>query len=260
MDNNFIIDLYSNYLKANSLELSYNLYNFDKNLKLLLLNSLFDIELDLKNIFTNNFVKRYKDEKDALSDEKNYSNNIMVPEIINRLKKQLCDYEISSKEEKFYQTKYGYIPISSYIKKISFGLLRDLYYISKTNDKDYMRKQLVNEDVSSRDLETILEFLAKIRNICCHNEILFSWIDEEIMIPSTKYHEYFMKNNIQYGKKDFLAILICIKLLIDKEKFSTLVNNINKLINKTYKELNMTKKELLYLMHLPENYMILKNI
>lgn len=260
MDNKYFIELYSAYSKDNSKEFGSILYNFDKHLKLVLLNFLFDIEQKLKAVFINNFVRRYGAEKDKLVDKNCYSNDIIVSEIMTRMNKQLSDYSLSSNELKYYQDKYSYIPIGAYIRVLSFGLLRDLYYISKSNDKDHMCRELTNEKVSSRDMETILEFLVKIRNMCCHDEILFSFIHEKTMIPNTQYHRYFIVNNVQYGKKDFLAILISIRLLSDKQSFSVLISSINKLINKTAKELNISKKDLLSLMHLPKNYVILKNI
>lgn len=259
-NNQYFIELYSNFVKNNKEEIGKNLYMFDKQLKLLLLNSLFDIEQNLKGVFINNFIRRYSDEKEKLFDKNCYSNNIITSEIISRTNKQLSDYSIPLKELKYYEEKYNYIPIGAYVRMLSFGLLRDLYYISKPNDKDHMCKKLTKEPISSHELETILEFLVNIRNICCHDEILFSYIHEKTMIPNTKYHKYFNFNNIQYGKKDFLAILISIKLLIDRETFSNLIDNINKIINKAVKKLDISKSELLQLMHLPKNYTNLKKL
>lgn len=253
MEKNLLLELYSTY-DCESLVLSKILYEFDKQLKLLILNVLFDIEQNIKYIFSINFINRYKDDINELINEKNYSNNKMVPEIISRTKKQLKDYDLPLNEKSFYIKKYGYLPIFSYVKTLSFGLIRDLYFISKSNDKDHIRRNITNENISSRDLETILEFLVKIRNICCHNEVLLSFMNEQDTIPDTNYHKYFVINNIQYGKKDFFAILISIKLLIDNSNFKNLINDIDRLINKTYKNLKMPKEKLLYFMHLPSNY------
>lgn len=43
-----------------------------------------------------------------------------------RINKQLTDYLLSTKEEKYYKEKYNYIPVEAYIRMLSFGLLRDL--------------------------------------------------------------------------------------------------------------------------------------
>ena len=211
-------------------------------------------------------VELFKEIKDAfgnvtiLREITPSANKIAETEIISRTKKQLKDYDLPLNEKKFYIKKYGYLPISSYIKTLSFGLVRDLYFISKPNDKDHIRRNITNKNISSRDLETILEFLVKIRNICCHNEILLSFMNEQDTIPDTNYHKYFVINNIQYGKKDFLATLISIKLLIDNNKFKDLINDIDKLINKTYKSLKIPKERLLYFMHLPSNYNDIVNL
>jgi len=260
MNNRCSINLFYKYSKCNTLELENNFYIFDKKLKLLILNVLFDIEKKLKFEFTNNFINRYSDKKEDLTNQNNYSESIMTEEIINRVKKQLNDYKICLNDEKKYILKCGYTPVGAYIKILSFGLLRDLYYISKSNDKDHICRKLTDEKISSRHLETILEVLAKARNMCCHNELFFNFLNEENMIPTTKYHSYFKNNLVQYGKKDFLSILISVKLLSDKNDFDVLMDNINKLIDESVKDLGITKSELLYLMHLPENYFILKNL
>ena len=77
---------------------------------------------------------------------------------------------------------------------------------------------------------------------------------ENEMIPDTKYHKEFIINNIQHGKKDFLAALISIKILLDKQQFFDLVKEIDRLISKTCKKLNISKKTLLNYMNLPSNY------
>lgn len=260
MNNRCSIDLFYKYSNCNTLELENNFYMFDKKLKLLILNVLFDIEQKLKFEFTNNFINRYGDKKQDLINVNNYSKCIMTEDIINRVQKQINDYKISLNDEQKYILRYGYTPVGAYIKILSFGLLRDLYYISKSNDKDHICRKLTDEKISSRDLETILEVLAKARNMCCHNEVFFNYLNDENMIPTTKYHSYFKNNLVQYGKKDFLSILISIKLLSEKNNFDILIDDIYKLIDESVKDLAITKSQLLYLMHLPENYFILKNL
>lgn len=232
-------ELFSTFYK----KLDKEYYEFDKKLKNIIMNEILDIELMVKYCFCNNFINRYSDNVDELFNQKNYSNNNMVNDILERLKKQLEEYPPLEKS------------VYSYIKNISFGLIRDLLFISKPNDKDHICKKLTNEKISSNDLDTILEFLVKTRNICCHHELLYSFINNDIQIPTTKYHKYFINDRIQHGKKDFLASLISIKLLVDKNTFSILIDKIDELIN----ESNISRNQLLYEMHLPSNYTKLKN-
>lgn len=248
------IELYSIYDNFKASKTIRCLYNFDKNLKMLILSNILDIEQSFKHVFTINFIERYNHSIEELINDKNYSKSIMTRDILCRVKKQLNDYELSTKEINYYNKKYDCVPLYAYIKSLSFGLMRDLYYISKPNDKDHICKKLTNGNISSKNLETFLEFLVKIRNICCHNEILFSYVSESEMIPNTKYHKEFVVNNIQYGKKDFLAALISIKILSDKKQFSILIKDIDKLINMTCKKINISKKNLLNYMNLPLNY------
>ena len=224
------------------------LYQFDKQLKMRILSSLLDLELKVKEVFVNNFISRYQDSFDEFLNEKNYSKHPMTKEVLDRVKKQLQDYELSQKDQEYYLKNYQKIPLFAFVKNCSFGVLRDLFFISKPNDKDHMSKKMTQENLSSKKIETLLEFLVKIRNICSHQEILFSFLSEKEMIPNTKYHQKL--GNLPYGKKDFLAVIISMKCFLEEEEFHSLFQDVEKLIQKT----KIPKKRIFYLMHLPMNY------
>ena len=83
----------------------------------------------------------------------------------------------------------------------------------------------------------ILRLLVRARDICCHDDILLSFVDDKLGIKTTKYHNEFnlkkdKNNNIIQGKKDLLAILISIKFFSSKEKFNSLIDNLSNLIIK----------------------------
>ena len=112
----------------------------------------------------------------------------------------------------------------------------------------------------------MLRLLVRVRNICCHDDILLSFIDDKLGIKTTKYHEVFdlkkdKNNNIIQGKKNLLAVLISIKLFCSKSKFDLLMNNLITLINEYDKEIvSLNKSQLLSIMHLPESFEILKEL
>ena len=56
------------------------------------------------------------------------------------------------------------------------------------------------------------------------------------------------------------AILISIKFFSTRKKFNTLIDNLSKLINEYDKKIgSLNRKQLLSIMHLPEDFEILKN-
>ncbi len=42
----------------------------------------------------------------------------------------------------FYRSNHSFIPLWVYMKILSFGMIRDMFYISKANDKDYIKKEI----------------------------------------------------------------------------------------------------------------------
>lgn len=145
-------------------------------------------------------------------------------------------------------------------------VIKIMFYISKNNDKDYMKNKLTNEKVNSNEVANMLRLLVRVRNICCHDDILLSFIDDKLGIKTTKYHNEFnlkkdKNNNIIQGKKDLFAILISIKFFSSKDKFNILIDDLSDLITKYDEEIgSLNRKQLLSIMHLPENFEKLKDL
>ena len=255
------------YKNNTSFEDIYSLCIFDKMLKLIILDSLLEIEQKLKTIYTNNYSSRYGFKIDDILNNNNYDvyNNYLSETLFN-LDKQLNDFGIKNKAVMFYRNNHSFIPLWVYMKILSFGMIRDMFYVSKNNDKDYMNKKLTNENVNSSEVANMLRLLVRVRNICCHDDILLSFIDDKLGIKTTKYHKHFdlkkdKNNNIIQGKKDLFAILISIKFFSSKEKFNSLIDNLSNLITKYDKEIgSLNRSQLLSIMHLPEDFEKLKDL
>ena len=254
------------YKENTSFEDIYSLYIFDKALKLIILNPILEIEQKLKTVYTNNYSFRYGFKVGDILNSNNYdsSNNYLNATLLN-LDKQLNDFGNKNKAVMFYRNNHSFIPLWVYMKILSFGMIRDMFYVSKPNDKDYMKNKLTSENINSSEVANMLRLLVRVRNICCHDDILLSFVDDKLGIKTTKYHKEFnlkkdRNNNIIQGKKDLLAILISIKFFSTRKKFNALIDNLSKLINEYDKKIgSLNRKQLLSIMHLPEDFEILKN-
>lgn len=253
------------YKNNTSFEDIYSLYIFDKMLKLIVLDPLLEIEQKLKTIYTNNYSYRYGFKVNNILDCNNYDlSNNYLSDILYNLDKQLNDFGNKNKAVMFYKNNHSFTPLWVYMKILSFGMIRDMFYVSKNNDKDYMKNKLTNEKINSSEVANMLRLLVRVRNICCHDDILLSFIDDKIGIKTTKYHHEFnlktdKSNNIIQGKKDLFAILISIKFFSSKDKFNNLIDNLSNLIT-MYDEkiVALNKEQLLSIMHLPKNFEKLK--
>lgn len=197
------------YKNNTSFEDIYSLYLFDKMLKLVILDPILEIEQKLKTIYTNNYSSRYGFKIDDVLDSNNYDiSNNYLSDTLSNLGKQLNDFGIKNKAVMFYKNNHSFVPLWVYMKILSFGMVRDMFYVSKNNDKDYIKRKLTNENVNSSEVANMLRLLVRVRNICCHNDILLSFIDDKLGIKTTKYHNQFnlkkdKNNNIIQGKKRF---------------------------------------------------------
>mgnify|MGYP004497996015 FL=1 len=253
------------YKNNTSFEDIYSLYLFDKMLKLVILDPILEIEQKLKTIYTNNYSSRYGFKIDDVLDSNNYDiSNNYLSDTLSNLGKQLNDFGIKNKAVMFYKNNHSFVPLWVYMKILSFGMVRDMFYVSKNNDKDYIKRKLTNENVNSSEVANMLRLLVRVRNICCHNDILLSFIDDKLGIKTTKYHNQFnlkkdKNNNIIQGKKDLLAILISIKFFSSKEKFNSLINNLSNLITEYDEKIgSLNRNQLLSIMHLPNDFEKLK--
>ena len=245
----------------------YSLYTFDKMLKLVILDPILEIEQKLKTIYTNNYSSRYGFKIDDILNTNNYDvSNNYLSDTLSNLSKQLNDFGIKNKAVMFYRNNHSFIPLWIYMKILSFGMIRDMFYVSKNNDKDFMKRKLTHENVNSSEVANMLRLLVRARDICCHDDILLSFVDDKLGIKTTKYHNEFnlkkdKNNNIIQGKKDLLAILISIKFFSSKEKFNSLIDNLSNLIIKYDEEIgSLNRSQLLSIMYLPNYFEKLKNL
>lgn len=246
----------------------FTLYQFDKKLKLLFAEILFEIEQKVKTVFTNNFCKRYGHKDIDLVNPNNYDlNNKYLYSCISKLNNQIAWYGKENSAILYYKDKYSFVPVWVLIKVLTFGMVRDLILSSNSAAKGVITKKIVNDkELNFNEVKNMLELLINIRNCCCHDDKLYGFIHRKVHIMNTPYHQHFnlLKNETgEYlqGKKDLFAVLICIKYFVDKKSYSKFINNISNLINKYSKKIkSISKEELMNYMFLPSDFEKLKDL
>lgn len=238
-----INEVYDSYLNKNN---SGNiLYEYDKELKLLLFKYLIIVENKIKMLFTNNFISRYGDDISLLYNTNNFDKNMFIEETIKLFDKQLNQYLDSNNVVNYYLKNYEKVPIKVYINCISFGLIRDFIKYSKQNDKDHIYKLISN--IQPKKMDTILDLLVIARNLCCHNDILFSYENNKLEIPDL---DFYKKN---YKKNNFLAIVLSLKVYLNDDDYLTLIEGIYNLMIRYSKKLNISINVICNLTNLPNN-------
>ncbi len=257
---NLFLDKEHNYKENISFENIYNLYLFDRKLKLLLLNSLLDIENIIKTSITNHFCKMYGFKEDSYLDKNNYNiHHKYLEKTFKIFKSQIEEKKNDNLAVSYYKNTYNFIPLWVMTKLLSFGLIKELYSILKDDDKVAIKDEISNfDDVKIKGLFTSMQLLVDMRNKTAHDEIVYSGRHRKIILSKTKEHnKYQLVNN--EGLNDLLGVLISMKNIQVKETFNKLIDDINDLIDSYIKNNHIiSKKELLKEMNLPNNFLDLK--
>jgi len=101
-----------------------------------------------------------------------------VDETISKINKQLKINGNRNKAIIHYKQNHGYIPLWVGVKILTFGVIRNLYSILKSNEKDYVAKSLLTIDICkrrARTIDTYLQMLVDARNMCAHDEIFYNF-------------------------------------------------------------------------------------
>lgn len=254
------LDKNHKYKENVSFECIYNLYLFDRKLKLLLLNALLDIENTIKTSITTRFCKMYGFKENDYLNKNNYNTNHKYLEKTFKIfKSQINEKKDGNSAVSYYKNTYNFIPLWVMTKVLSFGLIKELFSILKDDDKVAIKDEISNfDDIKIKGLFTSMQLLVDMRNKTAHDEIVYGVHHRKIILSKIKEHsKYNLVNN--EGLNDLLGVLISMKNIQVKEDFNKLINDISELIDDYIKNNNIiSKKELLKGMNLPSNFFDLK--
>ena len=161
------------YKKNVSFDEIYALFEFDKNLRSIFLKYSLEIEMILKSLLAETLSSRYGI-KDYLVKE-NFDDTVSEPiitELINILEEEINKQNGKHEAVTHYIDEYGFVPPFVLTKILTLGELSRLYAMLKQSDRQSISK---NFKLSDKVLKQIIINMTMIRNICAHNERLFSF-------------------------------------------------------------------------------------
>ena len=246
------LDNNKQYYKSTKFEEIVALYNFDNNLKSITLKMIFDFEVNMKSLISEQFSNKYgindnnyfKIENFNILNKKEFENfkTCFFKEKNKIVEKYNTENKILNEAVINYYTKYNTFPLYIVFKIATFGNMSIFYSKMKEPDKIEIAK---NFNVFAVYLENYLRNMNLFRNVCAHNERLFCFRTQNA-IRMKIYKDYYKKLNIpldtksntfKYGIKDYFSLLIMLKNLISGQKFDLMVKQIKK-------ELKILKKEI----------------
>lgn len=207
------------YKKNVSFDEIFALFEFDKNLRSIFLKYSLEIEIILKSLLAETLSSRYGI-KDYLVKE-NFDdtvNETTITESINVILKEINKQNGKHEAVTHYIDEYGFVPPFVLTKILTLGELSRLYAMLKQSDRQSISKIF---KLSDRVLKQIIINMTMIRNICAHNDRLFSF-HSKFRIS----FKYIQKN---YNEKsvNIYMIMKCMECLLPKDKKKEFVKLIN---------------------------------
>lgn len=264
---NLFIDFSSNtekYIDGTTIEEIYDLYEFDRKLRIIFLEYILLIERKIDTYIAYEFSKEhgYKDYLIPDNFDYNKKNKKIVDKLLKDINLEILhQYKNSNKMIKHYIGTYNYIPLWVLIRILSFGKVSKFYSIMKQKEKNKISKKF---NIKSEILKIYLTNLGEIRNICAHDEKLYD-ISLRFKISSNNYHSILkiekLKGNYKNGVQDLFSIVLILKIMLEKEQFNQFYKSIIKNIQELKKKINNIEFiKVLDKMGFPKNYKKLLNL
>lgn len=246
------------YINGTKLHELYALYGFDKDIKISFLKYLLLIENEIDTYIAYEFSKSYGHKNYLVPT--NFCNSSSKQPLIEKFIKDVdleigYQYKNSNEMIMHYLDNYNYVPLWVLVRILSFGKISKFFSLMKPKEQNAISRKY---NLRIHEFRVVLHNLALIRNICAHDEKLYD-IKMKSRISSTIYHNKLKienKNgNYQYATRDLFSIVIALKMLLEKEQFSTFYMEIINNIEKLKKELHtISIDKVLYKMGFPKNY------
>ena len=235
------------------------LYEFDENLRSLVFKYICHIEQKIRSLISYSFCEAFSENQSAYLNPLNYNVSRKNRQDISKLISMLT-YEANQNTEHNYvvcqRKTYGNVPLWVIMKTLTLGQTSKMYSFMLPSIKSKVSVHYGN--ITEKELIQYLKVLTVFRNICAHNERLFSF-ETRFEIPDTALHkkmEISQKGTqYLYGKHDMFALLITFRYLLDKDDFKSLKKELTKLINRFCTATSPAQKNrLLQAMHFPSNW------
>lgn len=214
-------DSNNNYLPNVSFDEIFALFEFDKNLKYIILKYTLEIETIIKSLMANQISKNYGLINYLTIDNLDDNAQIETKEkLINKINEEINhNYNIHSAIT-HYKDKYGYIPPFVLMKILTFGVTSRYYGLLKQKDRQKIAKYF---KISDKLLKQILKNLTSIRNIAAHSDRLFCFRDKYTLGFKLIDKNYNLKDNTT----NLYMMIKALKLILTKGLYNEMIKRIN---------------------------------
>ena len=250
------------YLNNTTFEDILALYQFDLALREIVFKYLCQIECKIRQLVSYTFCSKHGEQQAAYLNLVNYNNNQKNMTDITKLI-QLLSYQANKNTEHKYlvhqRNVYHNVPLWVLTNALTYGQISKFYALLPFQLQSEISKEFPG--VNEKELECYLKILTLFRNVCAHNERLYSF-RIQIDFPDTELHKKLAipKKGNQYlsGKRDLFALMIAFWYLLPKQDFLAFQQELIHIIEKYVESSSqISENTLLSMMGFPMNW---KNI
>lgn len=210
------------------------LYKFDENLRELFLKYILRIERHIRSLLSYHFSEKHGENQSCYLNPANYTTDSKKQNDVNRLISMLNNLVTQNTDYPYInhqRTTYGNVPLWVLVNCLTFGTLSKFYVLTTPDIRVKISKNFPS--VNEKQLEQYLSVITKFRNVCAHNERLFSYQTRND-IPDTVLHQKLgiPQKGAQYlyGKRDLFAIVIAFRYLLSNDDFLKFKQSLNNII------------------------------
>lgn len=217
------------------------------------------VEQKMRSLISYNFCKSYSEKQEEYLNIQNYNctkkNRKGIEKLIQMLSME-ANQNMDHAYVVYQRNTYGNVPLWVIMNTLTFGQISKMYSFFTTSMQSRISTNY--PAVSERELMQYLRVLTHFRNVCAHNERLFSFRCR-VDIPDTVLH---MKMRIpqtgvhfDYGKNDLFAVVIAFRFLLSHDEFMEFWRELKKLVSWLLKQSKfITEETLLKAMGFPKNW------
>lgn len=228
----------------------YALYNFDRNLRNILLKKILKIENKLKSVLAYTFSKSYgndylniqnydiifkdnqkystlnKNSKKENDKKMNTVHSLMSSLVgtiaANSLKKAYLSHNLLTHKE---------VPLWVLVNILTMGTTSMFYSCLKQQERQKISQSF---KVKESDLAIYIKILSLFRNICAHEERCYNVKSRDSIVDTSHHSRLNLPKNVSNdyikGKNDIFALLIILKELLSKKDFKILIKKLDEAI------------------------------
>lgn len=226
------------------------LYEFDEELRGLFFKYLCHIEIKLRSSISYYFCQKHGERQEEYLNPNNYSTSPKSKRGVIKLIKILDNVANKNKDHKYlvYQrNKYHNVPLWVILNALTFGQISKIFEFLPQKMQGLICQNFGN--IKKNDMIKYLKVLTLYRNVCAHNERLFSHHTYS-SIPDTFIHKKLNipKHHSKYicEKNDLFCVVITFRYLLPQADFLVFKKHLMHIFNQYEKKNSNLKLDKLY--------------